>query len=156
MAPVVRAVPRGAPRPRQPADRPRVDRAVGAAPVGRQRVAAVAQAVAAEGTAAPDARVPRREVDRRRARPVSAAEHVALCIPTLDAGRWVERMLRVIAAQRLQPRDLIVIDSSSTDGSPARWPAAGARVITIDRDDFDHGGTRNRFLDHTDAPLLIY
>jgi glycosyltransferase involved in cell wall biosynthesis len=46
-------------------------------------------------------------------------DDVAICIPTLDAGPWVERMLVALAAQRLQPRDLLVIDAASTDGSPA-------------------------------------
>ncbi len=87
---------------------------------------------------------------------MTARADVALCIPTLNAGRWVERMVAAVRTQTLQPRDFIVIDSSSTDGSPKRWAAADARVVTIERDDFDHGGTRNRFLDLTDAAVLLF
>jgi rhamnosyltransferase len=83
-------------------------------------------------------------------------DDVAICIPTLDAGPWVDRMLVALAAQTLQPRELLVIDSASTDGSPAKWAAAGARVLSIARDDFDHGGTRNRFLELTDADVLVF
>jgi rhamnosyltransferase len=81
---------------------------------------------------------------------------VALCIPALNAGRWVDRVLAAVSKQSLTPRDFIVIDSSSTDGSPARWTEGSALVVTIDRDEFDHGGTRNRFLDLTDAPVLLF
>ena len=87
---------------------------------------------------------------------MTTGEDVAICIPTLDPGPWVDRMLAGLAAQRMQPRDLLVIDSSSTDGSPDRWRAAGARVVAIAREVFDHGGTRNRFLELTDAPVLVY
>jgi rhamnosyltransferase len=87
---------------------------------------------------------------------VITGDDVAICIPTLDAAPWIERMTAGLAAQRLQARELLVIDSASTDGSPARWEAAGARVVPIARDDFDHGGTRNRFLDLTDATVLVY
>jgi rhamnosyltransferase len=81
---------------------------------------------------------------------------VALCIPTLDPGPWVERMLTALRTQSLEPRDLIVIDSDSTDGSPARWAEAGASVISIRRDDFDHGGTRNLALQHTTASVVVF
>ena len=85
-----------------------------------------------------------------------SGDDVAICIPTLDSGPWVDRMLVALGAQTLQPRDLLVIDSASTDGSPTKWEAAGARVLSITRDDFDHGGTRNRFLELTDAPVLVF
>jgi rhamnosyltransferase len=87
---------------------------------------------------------------------VTAGHDVALCIPTLDAGPWIERMLAALESQTLQPRELVVADSASTDGSPARWSAAGARVLAIGRDDFDHGGTRNVLVRATDAPIVVF
>jgi rhamnosyltransferase len=81
---------------------------------------------------------------------------VALCIPTLNPGPWVERLTSAVGSQTLRPDPFLVIDSSSADGSLDRFRAAGARVIRIPRDRFDHGGTRNLALDETDADVVIY
>lgn len=68
---------------------------------------------------------------------------VALVLPALNAAPYVRDMARALRAQRLRPERVIVVDSSSTDGSRADWLAAGCEVVRIDRRDFDHGGTRN-------------
>ncbi|MGH9186235.1 MAG: glycosyltransferase family 2 protein [Acidimicrobiales bacterium] len=81
---------------------------------------------------------------------------VALCIPTLNPGRWIDRLVPALAEQRLRPGTILVVDSASTDGSLGRFGAVGAEIISIARDRFDHGGTRNIVLDHVDADVIVY
>jgi rhamnosyltransferase len=67
---------------------------------------------------------------------------VGLVIPTLNAGeRWNE-CLRAVAAQTLRPHRSIVVDSASTDGTVSLAESAGFEVISIERRQFNHGGTR--------------
>lgn len=91
-----------------------------------------------------------------RSEPERTSVRVALCLPTLNAGQWAERIAAAVARQTLRPDPFVVIDSSSTDGSPEAFRAVGAEVITIARDRFDHGGTRNLILDRMDADVVIY
>jgi rhamnosyltransferase len=64
-------------------------------------------------------------------------------VPTLDGGeRWL-RCLEALAAQRPRPA-LVVVDSDSADGTRAAAERAGATVLRIVREEFDHGETRNR------------
>ncbi len=44
--------------------------------------------------------------------------------------------------QTLQPDEMLVVDSASSDDTVARFRAFGARVEVIDARDFNHGGTR--------------
>lgn len=88
--------------------------------------------------------------------PVAGTVRTALCVPTLNPGPLAERLAVAVAAQTLRPDPFMVIDSSSTDGSIDQFRAAGAEVISIPRERFDHGGTRNMILDRTDAGVVIY
>ncbi|MGN6474480.1 MAG: glycosyltransferase family 2 protein [Mycobacteriales bacterium] len=81
---------------------------------------------------------------------------VGLCIPTLNPGRWLPRLTDALAALRPRPAEILVIDSSSDDGSIPQLAAAGARVHQIPRSEFDHGGTRNLALDLLDTPVIVY
>lgn len=71
---------------------------------------------------------------------------LTITIPVLNGGQTFGETLEAIAQQRNAARvevELLVIDSGSTDGSVELARAAGARVIEIDKSDFQHGGTRN-------------
>ena len=83
--------------------------------------------------------------------------NIAVIIPTLNAGPDWETLLLAIRRQSLQPDDVIVIDSSSTDGTAERARAAGFTVIEISRGTFSHGGTRQAAaLSAPRADILIY
>jgi rhamnosyltransferase len=49
-----------------------------------------------------------------------------------------------------------VCDSGSTDGSAEAARAAGARVISIDRDQFGHGRTRNLLMRETTGEVVVF
>lgn len=68
---------------------------------------------------------------------------LTLIIPTLNAHAHVDAFCVALASQSRQPDRLLVLDSSSEDGSAALWRQRGFEVINIPRGEFDHGGTRN-------------
>ncbi len=72
----------------------------------------------------------------------------ALCVTTLNAGKAWNDWLAALKSQTLQPACTLVIDSSSTDDTPALARAAGLSVVTIARSDFNHGGTRQWAVEH--------
>jgi rhamnosyltransferase len=83
--------------------------------------------------------------------------NIALIIPTLNAASLWEALLSGIRRQSLAPDEVVVIDSSSTDGTADRARAAGFSVIEIPRSVFNHGGTRQvAALAVPAADILIY
>jgi rhamnosyltransferase len=81
---------------------------------------------------------------------------VALIIPTRNAAPHLDRLLPALAAQSLQPDEVFVVDSASTDDTVARFSAYGARVEVIDPKQFNHGGTRRWASQQVSAQALIY
>lgn len=67
---------------------------------------------------------------------------VGLIVPTLNAGTLWEEWLKVFDRQTRKPDYLLVIDSSSSDGTVALAHAHGFAVKLIRKADFNHGGTR--------------
>jgi len=83
--------------------------------------------------------------------------NIALIIPTLNAALNWKALVSGIECQSLKPDDVIVIDSSSTDGTADRARAAGFTVAEIPRDAFSHGGTRQAAaVAAPNADILIY
>ena len=86
-----------------------------------------------------------------------ARERVAVIIPTYNAARYWPALSAGIRAQSLVPDRVIVIDSSSKDGTAELARRDGFEVLEIPSRDFNHGGTRQMGADHAaDANLLIY
>src|SRR6478752_4547432 len=82
---------------------------------------------------------------------------VALIIPTHNAARHWKALCEGIRKQSAYPDRVIVVDSSSTDGTPAAARDAGFEVVEIEGRDFDHGGTRQLAAEHApNAEILIY
>jgi len=71
-----------------------------------------------------------------------AATKFTLAIPTLNAEKHLDAFLAGLDLQRRRPDRMLVVDSSSDDGTVDRLRSYGAEVLVIDRADFDHGGTR--------------
>ena len=81
----------------------------------------------------------------------------ALCIPTLNAGAHGAILAAAIASQTMQPETFLVIDSDSDDGTVETFRRGGARIHSISRQDFNHGGTRQLGVDMIpDADLIIF
>ena len=67
---------------------------------------------------------------------------VGLIVPTFNAGKRWEAWLEAFATQTRKPDFLLVIDSSSSDGTADLARSHGFRVLVISPSDFNHGGTR--------------
>ena len=83
-------------------------------------------------------------------------EQVSVVIPTRNAGAGFERILRAIRRQELPEAqvEIVVVDSTSTDGTPDLAEQFGATVVTIAPEAFNHGETRNLGIQHTRGGLV--
>lgn len=70
---------------------------------------------------------------------------ISLIIPTLNAEKYLEKLLDIINAQTVKPDEIIIIDSESDDRTVELCKKYNTvKVIEIKRMNFDHGGTRNQ------------
>ena len=81
---------------------------------------------------------------------------VHVVIPVLNAGPYLYALLPALAAQGLARDHILVMDSESTDHSRAAFERFGARVVTVERRTFNHGGTRQRAVEMLrDAEIVV-
>lgn len=74
------------------------------------------------------------------------ADPVTVAIPVRNGGARLREVLEAVRAQRLdRPIELLVADTSSTDGSAELARSFGAAVLPIER--YSHGGTRNLLME---------
>ncbi len=72
-------------------------------------------------------------------------EPLSIVIPTFNGEITIGNLLSQLRAQSTYAdAEIIVVDSSSTDGTVDCARHFGARVISIDQANFNHGTTRNR------------
>ena len=88
---------------------------------------------------------------------------LSVLMPTWQGLEFLDRVLRGLAAQRLELTwDMLAIDSGSTDGTyelllehAARFPVP-LRVQRIHGSEFDHGDTRNLLAARSTGELLVF
>ena len=68
----------------------------------------------------------------------------SIIIPTLNAVALLAPLISVLREQSQKPLEIIVVDSSSDDGTADLAQRMGCIVDVIPQEAFDHGGTRNR------------
>src|SRR5450755_1818699 len=82
---------------------------------------------------------------------------ITVCIPTLNAEKVWPAFFRTLSCQRRAPAEVLILDSSSTDGTADLARRDGCRVVTISREEFRHGGTRQHAVELArDSEVLIY
>jgi glycosyltransferase involved in cell wall biosynthesis len=88
---------------------------------------------------------------------MEATKGISIVIPTLNGGDVFSRCLQSIGEQDYDGSvELVVVDSGSTDGTPARAKESGAKVSRIDPGDFHHARTRNWALQHVSFDRVVY
>jgi len=85
-----------------------------------------------------------------------ATPRLAVIIPTLNAGPEFASVLESLKRQTVPPETIVVIDSSSRDGTADIARKSGCDVEVITREEFNHGGTRNRGARKCKQDFLIY
>jgi rhamnosyltransferase len=82
---------------------------------------------------------------------------ISIVIPAKDGGADLVRCLDAISAQEVDEEvEVVVIDSSSTDGSSAEAERRGAIVHTIPAGEFHHGRTRNLGASLARGDVLVF
>ena len=82
---------------------------------------------------------------------------ISVVIPVRNGGEDLRRCLEAIAHQRTDTEvEVVVIDSSSTDGSAAVALELGARVEVIPAKEFNHGATRNLGAELARGEVLVF
>lgn len=80
----------------------------------------------------------------------------SLIIPTLNAANHFPALMNAIKGQSLQPCEIIIIDSSSSDKTANIAKDYGCRVKTISRESFDHGGTRTLASQMAQGEIVLF
>lgn len=91
-------------------------------------------------------------------RPHAARPTASVLIPTLNGGAVFRTVLGAVLAQRAPWRfEVVVIDSQSDDGT-WEWlqTRAEVRALSIPREEFQHGRTRNRLAAEARGEFLAY
>lgn len=83
--------------------------------------------------------------------------NVGLVIPTLNAEAELAALLDAVMSQTHVPDDVLIVDSSSVDKTleiAESYP--GVRTVSIRREDFDHGGTRQFALENVFGNVVLF
>lgn len=84
-------------------------------------------------------------------------KRISLIIPTLNPGAGFKKMIGFILEQTRIPDEILIVDSSSDDGSlDFIRDYEGVRIVRIQRKDFDHGGTRDWALRQTSGDYVVF
>lgn len=83
-------------------------------------------------------------------------QKISLIIPTLNAEKYIDKLMGIICSQTVVPDEIIVIDSESDDATVELCRKYElVKVIEIKRKDFDHGGTRNRAILASSGDIIL-
>ena len=86
---------------------------------------------------------------------MTAAPSVSVVVPTLNAQGEIGALLSLIESQSVNPREILVVDSSSEDGTADEVAEhSGVEFQVIDRKDFNHGSTRDMMLRRTTGDFV--
>ncbi len=80
---------------------------------------------------------------------------VSLIIPTYNAIHYLPKLFEILEQQTI-PFELVVIDSSSTDGTREFLKSRADTFITIKQSEFDHGGTRTIAAKAASGDILLF
>ena len=81
---------------------------------------------------------------------------VSVVIPTWNAACWLDQVLTMLKEQSLPPREIVIVDSGSTDATLAIVQRHGVRLLHIGKEQFDHGGTRSLAAQQTKGEIIAF
>lgn len=80
----------------------------------------------------------------------------SLIIPTLNAEKHIETLLARLKEQTVPIDEIVIVDSASDDDTIAKANKFdGVKVISIERKDFNHGGTRDLAIQYTSGDYIL-
>lgn len=82
---------------------------------------------------------------------------ISVIIPTLNAEHEIETLLIALDRQSIQPNEILVVDSASDDKTiELVYKHKGVRLLQIDRQDFNHGTTRDKALRESSGDFVCF
>jgi rhamnosyltransferase len=82
---------------------------------------------------------------------------ITLIIPTINAGKEIDRLLQSMDNQTISPDEIIVIDSQSDDDTEIICRKyKKVTFIKIERSQFDHGGTRDYAFRRSKGDFVLF
>lgn len=91
-----------------------------------------------------------------KARVVHLNTNISVIIPTLNGGKELSKLLQLIKLQTINVQEVIIIDSESIDSTVQVAKSFNVKVFSIQREYFDHGGTRNFAAARAVGDILIF
>ncbi|HBH61097.1 MAG TPA: glycosyltransferase family 2 protein [Nitrospiraceae bacterium] len=82
--------------------------------------------------------------------------NISIIIPSLNAAGLLPPLFASLHNQNLSASEIIIIDSSSDDDTVEIAKSLGARVISIERKEFNHGRTRNLAASLAKGEVLVF
>ncbi len=79
---------------------------------------------------------------------------IGVAVPTLNSKHHLEKCLTPWLSSPLKPK-MLVIDSSSDDGTAEKARSLGVDVVVIPRSEFNHGLTREKARQHLNVDILV-
>lgn len=81
---------------------------------------------------------------------------ISLVVPTLNAGKFIEPLIIRLKEQTIPVDEIVVVDSASDDDTVSiASKFDGVKVISIERKDFNHGGTRDLAIQQTTGDFIL-
>lgn len=81
---------------------------------------------------------------------------ISVIIPTLNSGKRLELILKILVKQSIEISEIIIVDSSSTDSTYSVAEKFGAKVFQIQRVDFNHASTRTFAAKKSTGDYIIF
>lgn len=81
---------------------------------------------------------------------------ISLVVPTRNPGALGRTLVSALKQQDLDPLELIVVDSGSTDGVVEEFRGIAAEVLSISASEFRHGPTRNFAASAATGSVLVF
>ena len=81
---------------------------------------------------------------------------ISVIIPTYNAEKHIGNLLKTLTEQTVYPFEIIVVDSSSTDKTVEIVKNYPVKLISINKEEFDHGKTRTLAGKKARGDTLVY
>lgn len=83
-------------------------------------------------------------------------DNISVIVPTLNGEKDLENLLSLLLNQDCHIREIIIVDSHSSDKTLDIAKKYDAKIISINQEDFDHGGTRNLGASKATGDILVF
>lgn len=87
---------------------------------------------------------------------ISTHPTISVIVPTRNGADTLGDFFAALNKQHVQPVEILVGDSSSEDETVALCRAVGAKVSILEKEAFDHGGTRTELAKQARGTILVF